>query len=61
MAKFGYVCKCGWKLSRVGRTRKTYAEAKRLHAYGDANNPNLKPCKHLADELNRTKRTTTGS
>lgn len=54
MSKFGYVCKCGWKLSRVGKTRKQYAKAKELHAWGDLDNPNSKPCKYLADELKRT-------
>jgi hypothetical protein len=53
MAKFGYRCQCGWKLSRANKTRKQYAESKRVHANGDGGeNPG---CQFLAQELSRTK------
>ena len=51
MAKFGYTCGCGWKLTRGKRTRRQYAEAKEVHAMkkevGGAG------CEILLDELAR--------
>jgi hypothetical protein len=55
MAKFGYICKCGWRLTRGLKTRKQYARAKREHAAGDEF-AGFPPCKFLADELARTPR-----
>ena len=54
MAKFGYTCKCNWRLNRGNLTRKQYADRKRAHAYGVE--PNFNGCRFLAEELARTKR-----
>jgi len=61
MAKFGYTCKCGWRLNRGAgknqKTRKQYAAAKRLHAEGNKEaDPPQVGCQFLAAELRRTQR-----
>jgi len=64
MAKFGYSCKCGWRLNRGAGdnqlTRKEYAERKRCHALGVDKNADAlhqaTPCEFLAAELKRTQR-----
>ena len=42
MAKFGYTCQCGWRLTRGKKTRKQYAVAKQAHAHGE---PEGTPCR----------------
>lgn len=64
MAKFGYICGCGWRLERGAGanqlSRREYAERKRNHANGISKSADAMhqpaPCKLLADELARTKR-----
>jgi len=64
MAKFGYTCRCGWRLNRgTGAnqlTRKEYAKAKRDHANGVNESADAQhqpePCGFLAAELKRTPR-----
>lgn len=45
MAKYGYTCKCGWRLKRKNVTRKQYAEDKVDHAA---------KCEALREELKQS-------
>jgi hypothetical protein len=37
--KYGYTCKCGWRLERGQRTRKQYAAEKEHHAFRSIESP----------------------
>lgn len=64
MAKFGYVCRCGWRLERGSAkkqlTRVEYSLAKQNHALGIDPGADVmhqpKSCKFLARELSVTQR-----
>jgi len=52
--KYGYTCKCGWRLERLGRrgyalTRREYATKKEVHA---------ETCEALRKELEQSRKAT---
>jgi hypothetical protein len=58
--KYGYTCKCGWRLERKDRrgnavTRRGYAAAKMDHAFKEGftviDGEPIKGCAHLRKEL----------
>jgi hypothetical protein len=67
--KYGYTCKCGWRLNRTG-TRRGYAAAKEEHAFKTKQSPrgieiadvfgvpmSLGGCVYLRKELEQSRKT----